>query len=219
MFEYYLNHHDVWVVGVGFAPRLVHGCACSSAETHLLMNWAQHFDLWCILWCILCLANITNLCCSAAAHLTAQSLVEGSLAESLSKPADAITASSSGDAASSAAAGVAEEHVRQLAALLLTVDRYGTVERLYVDARVAYLMGVCDEVCGPRSGASAADIITALPRFYTRALPVLQAEAAWCARVLPAQAASLTPALLSAVLQKVDYVPEPACFCVFKPEA
>eukprot|EP00197_Chlamydomonas_leiostraca_P010789 CAMPEP_0202876086 /NCGR_PEP_ID=MMETSP1391-20130828/28472_1 /ASSEMBLY_ACC=CAM_ASM_000867 /TAXON_ID=1034604 /ORGANISM="Chlamydomonas leiostraca, Strain SAG 11-49" /LENGTH=541 /DNA_ID=CAMNT_0049557873 /DNA_START=46 /DNA_END=1668 /DNA_ORIENTATION=+ len=140
-----------------------------------------------------------------------QGLVEGSLAEALSKPAVVLAAAAGSDEAAAASIAEGEERMRQLAALLLTVDRYSTVEQLYVSGRMAHVTAIWDEACGAASASAGTgkpgaqgDIVTSLPRFYSRALPVLQAEAAWCGRVLPAQARDLMAALLGAVLQKVS---------------
>lgn len=81
-----------------------------------------------------------------------QAKVEGSLAEALAQPAAVAAAAAAaeggdegGDGAA-APAGDGEERVRQLAALLLKVDRYATVETLYVNGRMAHIMGVWKEV-------------------------------------------------------------------------
>ena len=72
-------------------------------------------------------------------------MVEGSLAESLSKGGD-------------------EEAIKKLCALLLAVDRLSTVEGLYCSARVAAVQTAWDELAASTPPASDA-LSSWLPRF------------------------------------------------------
>ncbi|GFR44477.1 hypothetical protein Agub_g5740, partial [Astrephomene gubernaculifera] len=126
-----------------------------------------------------------------------QQQVEGSLREALAR-------------------GQEDEAVKQLCGLLLAVDRYGTIESLYVTTKLAQVHALWEEHAGPSPAASSAAAPAApaggvaaaeaaavwLPVFLSRLLALLQAEAGWCGRVLPGRAAALMGALCGEVFGK-----------------
>ncbi|KAJ9517336.1 hypothetical protein QJQ45_016704 [Haematococcus lacustris] len=80
-----------------------------------------------------------------------------------------------------------------------TPTRYSTVEALFLDTRLAFVHSLWEEAC-----TSSEDVLVWLPRFYTRLVPVLDAESSWCLRVLPQQQQQLMTALAAAILQKIS---------------
>ncbi|GFH07704.1 uncharacterized protein HaLaN_02541, partial [Haematococcus lacustris] len=77
-----------------------------------------------------------------------QGMVEGSLSQA------------GGDAAGSREEE--DQYVAALAGLLLAVDRYSTVEALFLDTRLAFVHSLWEEAC-----TSSEDVLVWLPRFYT----------------------------------------------------
>ncbi|KAG2435213.1 hypothetical protein HXX76_007296 [Chlamydomonas incerta] len=113
-----------------------------------------------------------------------QTQVEGSLGEALARGAD-------------------DEAMRKLCGLLLAVDRYGTIESLYVSTKMAKVHALWEEVAA--AGAAAPDGAASwLATFLSRLLALLEAEARWAAAVLPGQAAALLGALCLSVFSKIS---------------
>lgn len=107
-----------------------------------------------------------------------QAMIEGTLADALSK-SDAET-------------------IKRLAALLLAVDRYSTIETLYCNSRLSQVFSIWDDQQqGP-------DIVDWLPRFHSKLLAFLEQEHRWCAEVLPTLYARLVMSLVVAVFSKVS---------------
>ncbi|PNW86446.1 hypothetical protein CHLRE_02g086700v5 [Chlamydomonas reinhardtii] len=113
-----------------------------------------------------------------------QTQVEGSLGEALARGAD-------------------DEAMRKLCGLLLAVDRYGTIESLYVSTKMAKVHALWEEVAA--AGAAAPEGAASwLATFLSRLLALLEAEARWAAAVLPGQAAALLGALCLSVFTKIS---------------
>ncbi|GIL79342.1 hypothetical protein Vretimale_16532 [Volvox reticuliferus] len=112
-----------------------------------------------------------------------QMQVEGSLGDALARGSD-------------------DANTRKLCGLLLAVDRYGTIESLYVSTKLAQVHALWEEHAAAGGGA---EVVAAwLPSFLSRLLALLQAEAAWGAGVLPGQAAVLLGALSLGVFGKIS---------------
>ncbi|KAG2489551.1 hypothetical protein HYH03_012002 [Edaphochlamys debaryana] len=121
-----------------------------------------------------------------------QTQVEGSLGEALAKGQD-------------------DDNTRKLCGLLLAVDRYSTIESLYVSTKMAQVHALWEDCAAKGAAAAAPGAAPAeggaalwLPTFLARLLGLLEAEAAWGAHVLPGHAATLQGALCLAVFTKIS---------------
>jgi len=85
--------------------------------------------------------------------------------------------------------------VHQLVGILVAIDRYSTVERLYVAARLAPLHSHWDTF--DRQASEPVSFVQWLPRFFDEVLLCVEGEARWCQAVLP----DLHPQLLLAMLR------------------
>ncbi|KXZ47642.1 hypothetical protein GPECTOR_34g801 [Gonium pectorale] len=116
-----------------------------------------------------------------------QTQVEGSLGEALTKGGD-------------------DDNARKLCGLLLAVDRYGTIEGMYVTTKLAQVYALWEEhaASGAASDSTGAGAAAWLPAFLSRLLALLEAEAGWGGRVLPAHAAGLLGTLCLEVFTKIS---------------
>ncbi|GLC36637.1 hypothetical protein PLESTM_000483600 [Pleodorina starrii] len=122
-----------------------------------------------------------------------QTQVEGSLGEALARGSD-------------------DDNTRKLCGLLLAVDRYGTIESLYVSTKLAQVHNLWEEHAsasasaglGAGGGGGSEAVAAWLPAFLSRLLALLQAEAGWGAVVLPGHAAALLGALCLEVFGKIS---------------
>mmetsp|Transcript_8936 Transcript_8936/g.19078 ORF Transcript_8936/g.19078 Transcript_8936/m.19078 type:complete len:778 (+) Transcript_8936:63-2396(+) len=128
-----------------------------------------------------------------------QSMIEGSLAEALTKGQD-------------------EEAVKRLCALLLAVDRYSTIEHLYCNSRLSSIHAAWEELSAKGAAASSGGAAPAqsdaptsssgpfawLQRFFSHLATFLENENSWCARVLPGHHLQLMTSLTNAALTKVS---------------
>lgn len=133
-----------------------------------------------------------------------QGLIEGSLADAL-----AASTPRAGAAGAAAGSGATDETVRQLAGLLLAVDRLSTIDNLYCSSRCAAVAAKWDELSAAAAAAAAAAPGTLaglawLPHFLAWLTAFLEEQAAWCGRVLPAHQPQLMAGLCRAALRRMS---------------
>ncbi len=132
-----------------------------------------------------------------------QGMVEGSLAEALSRGGDDV------------------EAVKKLCALLIAVDRMATIEKLFCSTRLAAVQSSWDEMSGSLPAAAPnpmpppqqsghqgktgeGDVMAWLPRFLSWLVSFLEQESSWCLRVLPPQQQQLIASLCKSAFAKVS---------------
>ncbi|KAK9829565.1 hypothetical protein WJX72_006519 [[Myrmecia] bisecta] len=98
------------------------------------------------------------------------------------------------------------DQVQQLSGMLLGIQRYGSLEKLYISARLAPLQALWDgfERSATAAASPSGNFATWLGTFYDEVLSATEAEAHWCASVLPDQHPQLVLRLLSSLFQKID---------------
>ncbi|MEW5315453.1 MAG: hypothetical protein WDW38_006880 [Sanguina aurantia] len=143
-----------------------------------------------------------------------QALIEGSLGEAFAASASGgggVTHSGGGLDGGGAGGGGGDHEgsVMKLCALLLAVDRAGTVESLYCNTRLAVLHAMWEEAAaaaaaaGGAAAGNRAEGLAWLPTFYAALLAYLAEETRYLGRVLPAMAAQLLGTLALQLLTKV----------------
>ncbi|MEW5297703.1 MAG: hypothetical protein WDW36_000890 [Sanguina aurantia] len=144
-----------------------------------------------------------------------QALIEGSLGEAFAASASGgggVTHSGGGLDGGGAGGGGGDHEgsVMKLCALLLAVDRAGTVESLYCNTRLAVLHAMWEEAAaaaaaaGGAAAGNRAEGLAWLPTFYAALLAYLAEETRYLGRVLPAMAAQLLGTLALQLLTKLS---------------